>query len=60
MKNLKEIAEKSKYGKVKLYYSIKENAVFDTPGEGRFYVTELINENGPEQIQKTVEFFMSL
>lgn len=57
MENLKKVAEASKNG-CKLYYSIRENAVFTTEGEGRYFLTELIRENTPEEIQKTVYKFM--
>lgn len=60
MKNLKKISELSKKVKVSLYYSPKENAVYDEPGQGRFYLTDLIRENTPEKIKKTVEYCMSL
>ncbi len=60
MKNLKKLSKMSKKGKVSLYYSSREKAVFDAPGEGRFYLTDLIRENTPEEIRKTVDFMMAM
>jgi len=60
MKNTKIISDKSRTGTVKLYYSPSQKAVYDTPGEDRFYLTDLINYNSPNQVEETVNFFMSL
>ena len=60
MNNLKKISELSKRKKVALYYSPKDDAVFEKPGPGRFYLTDLIRENTPKEIEETVRFFMAL
>lgn len=60
MKNLKKISEISKSKTVSVFYSPKEDAVYNKPGDGRFYITDLINENTPQQIETMVKFFMAL
>lgn len=60
MRNLKRLSEKSKTGRVKLFYSPKNKAVYDKPGNGRYFLTELIRENTPEEIEKTVKYFMAM
>lgn len=62
MKNLKEIAklteginQKDRNSWIKLFYSMKDDAVYSTEGEGRFLVTNLISANKPEDIRDVVE-----
>lgn len=60
MKNLKRLSEQSATEITPLYYSPKENAVYSTDGEERFFLTYLIRKNTPEEIEKTVIKFMAL
>lgn len=67
MKNLKRIAEltkqidqKDRCTWVKLYYSIEKQAVYDRPGDGRLYVTDLINVNTPKDVQDAVEWWLRM
>ena len=60
MKNLKQMAERSKKGITPLYYSPKMDAVYSTPGDGRFLLTKLIRENTPKEIERTVYKFMAM
>lgn len=60
MKGLKKLSELSKHGRVKLYYSINNDTVYNTPGEDRFHLTDLIREATPKEIEETVRYFMSL
>ena len=53
MKNLKETAERSRRG-TKIYYSIKEAAIYTAPGNGRHYVTELLRKNTEKEIETAV------
>ena len=54
MKGLKRIADLSKTQRVSLYYSFEKDTVYDKPGDGRYYVTDLINENAPDDIKDAV------
>ncbi len=67
MKGLKTLSEKSKKivtrdraSWVKLFYSPLEDKVYDTEGEGRFFLTNLINENSPKDIEEAVKKMMAL
>lgn len=60
MRNVKRIAEISKTKRVSLFYSPKEDAVFNSPGEGRFYLTDLIRANTEAEIKDTVKRFMAM
>ena len=60
MKNLKQIAERSRQGVTPLYYSIREDAVYSEAGDGRFYLTDLIRYNSEDEIAETVRYFLSL
>ena len=60
MKNLKEAAERSKKGRTPIYYSYKDQAIYFEKGPGKFYVTDLIRENTPEEIEHTIRWWMSL
>ena len=67
MKGLKTLSEKSKKivtrdraSWVKLFYSPSEDKVYDTDGEGRFFLTNLINENSPKDIEEAVRKMMAL
>lgn len=57
MNNTKQVSEASANG-CKLYYSIREDAVYTQPGEGRWFLTELIRKNTEEEIVNTVRKFM--
>lgn len=54
MKNLDIVAAESRNGWAPLYYSIREQAVYTEPGEGRYYVTDLIRENTEQEIKQAV------
>ena len=64
MKNLKAISMKTQVidplHPMPLYYSIRAKEVYTNPGEGRFLVTNLINPNSPEDIEKTVNRWLSM
>ena len=67
MKNLEKIArltqninQKDRSTWVKLYYSIEKHTVYDRPGDGRFFVCDLISENKPEDVQEAVDFWLKL
>lgn len=62
MKNVEQIAELSnkinsrdRNTWITLYYSIKEDAVYSTAGDGRFKIGSLINPNSPSDIVDYVE-----
>ena len=59
IKNLPEVAGRSAWG-VKLYYSLEENAVYTEDGKGRWYVTEFIRKNTPEEIEQAVNRMLSM
>ena len=40
---------------VSLYYSISEDTVYTEAGNGRYFVTDLINPNTTNEIQEAVE-----
>ena len=60
MKGLKRIAELSKIQIVPLYYSFEKDTVYDKPGDGRFYVTDLIRDNEPQDIVDAVNRWKTL
>ena len=60
MKNLKTLSQKSSKGTTPLYYSIRENAVYSTPGDGRYHLTDLIRYNTEKEIERTVKRFMGV
>ncbi len=60
MKNTKQVSQQSKQGITPLYYSIREDAVYTSEGDGRYYLTDLIRENTEEEIVNTVRRFMSM
>ena len=64
MKNLKEISQKTQAIDPKhpmpLYYSIKNKEVYTNPGAGRFFVTNLINPNQPEDIKEVVDRWLRM
>ena len=45
---------------IDLYYSIEEDAVYTTGGNGRYFITTLIRKNTPQEIEKTVDHIMAL
>lgn len=67
MKNVAELAKKTESIKCKdmktwipLYYSIREDAVFSDPGEGRYKLCNLINQNTGQDIIETVNHLMNM
>ena len=59
MKNLETIAKNSQSG-TKIYYSIREDAVFTDSGQGRIFVTELIRHNTEQEIMEAVRRFLAM
>lgn len=59
IKNLAKVAGQSAWG-VKLYYDLKENAVYTEAGAGRWYVAEFIRKNTPEEITQAVNRMLSM
>ena len=62
MRGLSEVSKKSqsivqrdRETWVPVYYSIQKDSVSTTEGEDRYYVTDLIRPNSPEEIRETVE-----
>ena len=60
MKNIETVARQSEHGITPLYYSPAEDAVYTEPGAGRWYLTDLIRKNSPQEIENTVRHFMVL
>lgn len=60
MKNVKSVAKRSKRGLTPLYYNVREDAVYTEPGDGRYYLTDLIRENTEKEIITTVIRMMSM
>lgn len=60
MKNLEKLSKQSENGWTPLYYSPKEDAVYNTDGEGRFLLTYLIRKNTPKEIEQTVIKYMAM
>lgn len=58
MKNLETLARISAHRVTPLYYSPAEDAVYTEPGSGRWYLTDLIRKNSPQEIENTVRRFM--
>ena len=61
MKGLKALSDKTKNvfvndrsSWITLYYSIAKDTVYTKDGEGRFFMTYLINPCTPKDIEKTV------
>ena len=66
-KNLDTIAKKTKRIKstdrstwISLYYSISDKAAYTEDGVGRYFVTNLINENSPKDIQDAISRWLSM
>lgn len=59
IKNLKEVSNRSAWG-VKLYYDLKENAVYTEAGGSRWYVTEFLRKNTEEEIVNAVNRMLSM
>lgn len=59
IKNLPEVAGRSAWG-VKLYYDLKENAVYTEAGDNRWYVTEFLRKNTEEEIVNAVNRMLSM
>lgn len=60
MKNIEMVARISEHRITPLYYSPAEDAVYTEPGAGRWYLTDLIRKNSPQEIEDTVHRFMVL
>ena len=60
MKGLEKIALATKIEKVSLYYSFETDTVYSETGENRYYVTDLIRENTPHDIETCVETWKNL
>lgn len=60
MKNVKDVARRSKSGITPLYYSVREDAVYTTAGDGRYHLTDLIRENTEKEIVEAVRKYMSM
>lgn len=67
MKNARRIAEmthniiqKDLSTWITLYYSIEKDAVYCTPGEGRYKVCRLLNVNTEKDIEEAVDFWKKL
>lgn len=60
MKNTEKLAEQSRRRVTPLYYSAAEDAVYSEPGDRRWFLTELIRYNTPEEIERTVRRFMAM
>ena len=59
IKNAAKIAELSQYitpfNRMPLYINMNTKAVYNKPGRGRTYITDLINPNTEEDIVKLVK-----
>ena len=55
-KMTESIIQKDRSTWIPLYYSIREDTVFASEGEGRFFITTLINKNSPKDIEETVHW----
>lgn len=64
MKNIKAVAAKTQtinpLHPIPLYYSIEKKTVYTTPGEGRSFVTNLINPNEPGDIEEIVNRWLRM
>ena len=60
MKNLDVVARESANGRISLYYSIAERAVYTEAGEGRYYVTDLIRANTEMEIMAAVKRWLAM
>lgn len=65
MKGLKEVALATRGTvqgmiEIPLYYSIREDKVYTSDGDGRYYVTNLINPNTEEDIKRAVRRWLSM
>lgn len=59
IKNVEEVARRSAWG-VKLYYDLKENAVYTEAGGSRWYVTEFLRKNTEKEITQAVNRMLSM
>jgi hypothetical protein len=60
MKNIQTVVKATQKGRTPLYYSPSTDTVYTEAGEGRFYLTDLLQPHTPDQVEETVNFFMSL
>ena len=65
MKGLKEVALATRgtvqgMVEIPLYYSIREDKVYTSDGDGRYFVTNLINPNTEEDIKRAVRRWLSM
>lgn len=59
IKNVKQVAEQSGAG-VRLYYSLKDNAVYTQDRIGRWYITEFLRKNTESEIISAVNRWLSM
>lgn len=59
-KKSQNINQKDKSTWVWLYYSLKEDKVYDKPADDRWLVCYLINPHTPKQVQEAVEEWKKL
>lgn len=59
VRNAKEVAERSGNG-VKLYYNVKENAVYTDYADGRIYTTTFLRKNTEEEIVSIVNHLLRM
>lgn len=64
---LKEVAKASKKIRqadpntwLPVYFSFENNRTYTTDGEGRFFVTKLIRENTPDEVELAIRRWMAL
>ena len=67
MKGLKAIAKatqkinfKDRSTWIPLYYSIREDKAYTTDGDGRYFMTNLINPQTEEDIREAIEYGLNV
>ena len=61
LKTISKLTESRGYGqRTPLYYNIEEHKAFTEPGDGRFFITYLINYNTPKQIEETINYILRM
>ena len=64
MRNLNAVATETREirrgDRMSLYYSIANDAVYTTPAQGRYYVTDLLRPNTPEEIKTAVNRWLAM
>lgn len=56
----KNIIQKDKSTWIPLYYSVVEDSVYMNPGDGRYFLTNLLNECTEEEVEESVHYFMNM